>query len=107
MNNNIFIYFAKICIYLILIGYSTLYSAYNNSVPEVFRGVDKDSSITILYDDYSRLLSMSVMEMGRSNRAKAPDSRPEINSRIKPKRKKNTALEGNRFNFKNFKKSSK
>ena len=76
-----------------------------NSIPEPFRGHDDNSTISIMYDDINQVLSMSVLDIGRSTRAKASKTRPEVNSRIKAKINRNTALEGNRFLFKSFKDS--
>jgi len=73
-----------------------------DATPEPFRGQDNDSTIKINYADYTELLKFSVLEMGRSNRAKAPKSTARIGSRIRSKRHAYTAMEGNRFLFKNF-----
>jgi len=72
-------------------------------IPEPFRGQDKNSKISINYDDYSEILKLSVLDMGHSKRAKAAKTRAKIGSRFKGKRKTYTALEGNRFLFSNFK----
>jgi len=90
--------------YLMIICLFSVVSANANIIPEPFRGQDNDSIISINYEDYNQILNICVLDMGLSKRAKAPRIIPAIGSRIKAKRKSiYTALEGNRFLFKNFK----
>jgi len=81
---------------------SSTISASMNTTYEPFRGQDENSSLSINYADYSMLLSKSVIDLGMSNREKAPKVRAKIGSLVKPKRKVNTGLEGNRFQYELF-----
>lgn len=85
-----------------LVGISTAIKAETNKVPEPFRGHDDNSVLSISYEDYSAILNISVLNMGKSKRQKAHKSKASIGSRLKSNRKVFTALEGNRFFFKNF-----
>jgi len=101
MKNKKVIVFTAI---IVLLGLSSVLSAKASSIPEPFRGQDKNSKISISYDDLSQLLKISVMNLGKSKRAKSPDSKAKIGSRMKSKKQSiYTALEGNRFLFRNFK----
>jgi len=92
---------AILCIFFVASSAQSL--AKSNPIPEPFRGQDKQSTLSISYSDYSEILKYSVLDMGKSNRAKAPKTSAKIGSRFKAKRKTYTALEGNRFLFENFK----
>ena len=89
---------------LILLSISVNAFAKKNIVPEPFRGQDNKSTISISYDDYSEVLRYSVLDLGKSKRAKSTKTVASIGSRVKKKRESvYTALEGNRFLFRNFK----
>jgi len=89
---------------IMMTGINSNLVAKSNTVPEPFQGQNKDSKISISYDDYSYLLRMSVLALGKSKRAKAPKTVAKIGSRSKAKRQSiYTATEGNRLLFRNFK----
>jgi len=90
------------CLSIAVLVSANVYANTQN-IPEPFRGQDKNSTISINYDDISNILQLSVLDMGKSKRATAPKNTAQIGTRYKNKRKKvYTALEGNRFLFKNF-----
>jgi hypothetical protein len=70
-------------------------------VPEPFQGFDDTSRYSVNYADLTDLLSMVVVDKGRSNR-RIPQQPPNITgTRMKAKIKK-TANEGNRFYYEAF-----
>lgn len=78
-------------------------SASSSKIPEPFRDSAEYSEFSISYDDYSKILDISVLSMGKSKRKKATKGKSAVGTRLKSNRKVFTALEGNRFFFKNFK----
>ncbi|MGD8681127.1 MAG: DUF547 domain-containing protein [Lysobacterales bacterium] len=72
-------------------------------VPEPFRGFDPASKYHIKYDDLDYILKRSVVDVGRSDRAKAEAAVAPTGSRMKAKVNRSTAKEGNRFNFEMYK----
>lgn len=101
--NNRYISAIKLISCIIIVAMASALSAKTANVPEPFRGQDKDSKISINYDDFSQLLKLTVLDMGKSTRAKAPATKAKIGSRMKSKRQSiYTAIEGNRFLFDNF-----
>jgi len=91
---------------LLILGAATSLNATINSLPDQFKGQDENSTISIIYDDITTLYQATVLDMGMSDRKLAKKSAPEIGSRIKAKKKRHSALEGNRFNFQDYKKST-
>lgn len=73
------------------------------AVPEPFRGHNPDSEFKILYDDVDAILRTMVVDVGRSSRKKAPEIRAQTGTRMKNKVQRDTATEGNRFYFEEFK----
>lgn len=61
-----------------------------------------DSTYKIGYEDYDLILSQNVLNLGRSYRQKAKRIVARTGTRLKARRNLQTALEGNRFFFKNF-----
>ncbi|MDX1555906.1 MAG: DUF547 domain-containing protein [Xanthomonadales bacterium] len=75
----------------------------SNAVPEPFRGHDPDSTFKIQYGDVDAILRTMVVDVGRSTRKKAPEVRAKTGTRMKNKVQRETATEGNRFYFEEFK----
>jgi hypothetical protein len=73
-----------------------------SSLPEPFRGHNPDSIYTIGYADLDALLRVMVIDVGRSNRAKAAPTQPKIGTKMKLSIKRSTINEGNRFYFEEF-----
>lgn len=74
----------------------------DEGVPEPFRGHDPASAYTIAYDDLDLLLKASVVDVGRSNRAKAAPARAATGTHMKSTTNRATSNEGNRFRFEEF-----
>jgi hypothetical protein len=68
-------------------------------VPEQFQEFDASSETTIDYAVLTVWLRSAVVDMGRSDRGKAAQTRASIGTRIKPKFKRSTIYEGNRVFF--------
>lgn len=75
----------------------------SESVPDVFKGQDQNSTLSIAYDDYNKILKESVWDLGRSDRAIASKPKPITGSKMPQWLKRKTIMEGNRFYFENFK----
>jgi len=87
---------------VLLIGSSYLYAS-DRDLPEVFQGDDPRSKLSIAYADLDAFLKPHFFQSGPSTRAKAPKSSSNIGTKFKVKVNRYTALEGNRFYFKNLK----
>jgi len=74
-----------------------------NAVPEPFRNHNPDSTFKIQYGDVDAILRTMVVDIGRSTREKAPEVRAKTGTRMKNKVQRQTATEGNRFYFEEFK----
>ncbi len=75
----------------------------SNAVPEPFQGHNPDSTFKIQYGDVDAILRTMVVDIGRSTRKKAPEVRAKTGTRMKNKVQRDTATEGNRFYFEEFK----
>ncbi len=90
---------------LVICGLLTLHGtvdAAESAVPEPFQGFDDTSKLTINYDDLSGLLRTVVVDVGDSTRAIAKPAHAKTGTRMKPKVKRFTATEGNRFFYETF-----
>ncbi len=73
-----------------------------SQVPEPFQGSDEDSKYAISYENLNTLLDAVVIDIGRSNREKAPREKSPTGTRLKGKINRWTANEGNRFYYETF-----
>lgn len=72
------------------------------AVPEQLQRSDPNSTFHIKYGDVDAILKTMVVDVGRSTREKAAESRAKTGTRMKTKVKRQTANEGNRFYFEAF-----
>ena len=72
------------------------------AVPEPFQGSDETSKYAISYENLNILLDAVVVDIGRSNREKAPREKATTGTRLKEKVNRWTINEGNRFFFETF-----
>ena len=72
------------------------------AVPDPFQGFDDDSKYAINYDDLSDLLDRVVVDVGLSTRAISNPAPAMTGTRMKPKVKRYTEGEGNRFFYEAF-----
>lgn len=86
---------------LLLIGASYLHAS-ESALPEPFQGDDPRSKLSIAYADLDAFVKPHFFQSGPSTRAKAPKSSNNMGTRLKVKVNRYTALEGNRFYFKNL-----
>jgi len=84
-----------------LIGSSAL-QASESALPEPFQGDDPSSKLSVGYADLDAFVKPHFFQSGPSTRAKAPKSSGNIGTKFKAKVNRYTALEGNRFYFKNL-----
>ncbi len=70
-----------------------------SGVLEPFRGDTPDSTLSINYDDLSRILKQTVLDTGHSDRREAGKARPSAGSRILRGSSNASRLEGNRVDF--------
>ena len=77
--------------------------AASSDVPEVFQGSDESSKYTINYDDLTDVLSLAVVNVGRSTREVAAPRQAATGTRMKMSVKRTTNNEGNRFYYETFK----
>lgn len=68
-----------------------------------FSQYDNSSNYIIQYKDVDLILDAAVLYVGKSSRQKARKSKQNIGTRFKNKKKRLTALEGNRFFYEEFK----
>lgn len=90
---------------LIILGLLTangFAAAPSSDVLEVFRGSDESSKYTINYDDLTDILSLAVVNVGRSTREVAAPRQAATGTRMKMSVKRTTNNEGNRFYFETF-----
>ena len=79
--------------------------AAESEVPEPFQGFDNTSKFTIKYDDLTALLKTVVVDVGRSTREIAEPTQAKTGTRMKPKVKRLTSSEANRFYYETFEKN--
>jgi hypothetical protein len=72
-----------------------------------FNKYDNNSELVIQYKDIDIILDASVLYVGKSSRKKAPKPKKSIGTRLRNNKKRLTALEGNRFFYKEFKTPAK
>lgn len=89
----------------LLLVASCLAGAAQMQVPEPFQGYDNGSRHTINYDDLTGLLRTVVVNVGRSTREIAAPTHAKTGTRMKPKIKRLTVNEGNRFYYETFEKN--
>ena len=78
--------------------------AAESDIPEPFRGDDPNSKLSIGYADLNAFLKPHTFDSGPSTRKKAPEADSNLGTKFKVRVRRNTALEGNRFYFKNLQK---
>lgn len=88
---------------IIAVGMATISYADESKIPAPFRGEDAQSKLTLTYDDISQVLGRYVVDLGISDRSKASEGHSNLNTRLKERVKRKTALEANRFYFEAFK----
>lgn len=71
-------------------------------VPEPFQDSDESSNYAISYENLNVLLNAAVLDIGRSDREKAPREKQPTGTRLKVKVNRWTVNEGNRFYFEAF-----
>ncbi|MBV1910951.1 MAG: DUF547 domain-containing protein [Kangiellaceae bacterium] len=98
-----------IAISALLVGFVSFTSAQAESeqLSVTFGAHSPDSTYKIGYEDYDLLLKQNVVDLGRSFRQKAKRIVARTGTRLKARRNLQTALEGNRFFFQNFKTAEK
>lgn len=77
-------------------------AATESAVPEPFQGFDSTSTYTIRYDDLTALFKTVVVDVGRSTREVAAPAQAKTGTRMKPKVKRLTSSEANRFYYETF-----
>jgi len=73
-----------------------------SQVPEPFQGADENSNYAISYENLNVLLDAVVVDIGRSDREKAPREKATTGTRLKVKVNRWTINEGNRFYYEAF-----
>ena len=73
-----------------------------SQVPEPFQGSDESSKYAISYENMNVLLDALVIDIGRSDRSKAPREAQATGTRLKVKVNRWTVNEGNRFYYEAF-----
>lgn len=73
-----------------------------SQVPEPFQGSDEESNYAIGYDNLNVILEAAVVDVGRSDRSKAPAESSATGTRLKVKVNRYTVNEGNRFYYEAF-----
>lgn len=89
----------------LIVASSSLHASQVDDLATYFNQYNEQSKITINYDDVSQVLSMSVLEVGMSDR-KVMESRAVNNktgTKLRTNRGRKTAFEANRFLFKEVK----
>ena len=92
----------SLCVFVATWCSASLAGAVDPKLREQFLEFDASSERTISYDILTQWLKAVVVDIGRSNRAKAAPTHPGIGTRIKPKIKRSTIYEGNRVFFEAF-----
>jgi hypothetical protein len=90
---------------LVLLGMLAIHEVANaagGAGLERFQRYDDTSKYVINYDDLTALLDAVVIDVGRSDRSKAPPSQAKTGTRAKVKVNRATINEGNRFYFETF-----
>ena len=90
---------------LIIFGLLTVHGvavAASSDVPEVFQGSDENSKYKISYADLTDILSLAVVNVGRSTREVAAPRQAATGTRMKTSVKRTTLNEGNRFYYETF-----
>lgn len=85
---------------LLLLCSSSIAAA--SQVPEPFQGSDESSNYAISYENLNVLLNAAVLDIGRSNREKAPREKQPTGTRLRVKVNRWTVNEGNRFYYEAF-----
>ncbi|MDH5241689.1 MAG: DUF547 domain-containing protein [Gammaproteobacteria bacterium] len=77
-------------------------NAAEQAVPERFQRYDDNSKYVLNYDDLTAMLDAVVVDVGRSDRSKAPPTQAKTGTRAQVKINRATINEGNRFYFETF-----
>lgn len=85
-----------------LLAVQGLANAAEQTVRERFQRFDDSSKYVLNYDDLTAMLDAVVLDVGRSDRSKAPPTRAKTGTRAKIKVNRATINEGNRFYFETF-----
>lgn len=75
----------------------------SQEVPEPFWDFNPSSNYAINYGDVEAVLNSMVVDVGRSDRDRLPATRASTGTRLSTKVRRQTANEGNRFRFEEFK----
>jgi len=100
MKTNLFGAAVAVVLGGLLLCSSSLAAA--SQVPEPFQGSDEDSNYAISYENLNTLLDAVVVDIGRSDREKAPREKQTTGTRLKVKVNRWTINEGNRFYYEAF-----
>jgi hypothetical protein len=73
-----------------------------SQVPEPFQGSDEEANYAISYENLNTLLDTVAVDIGRSDRGKAPREEQKTGTRLKVKINRRTVNEGNRFYYEAF-----
>jgi hypothetical protein len=85
-----------------LLAVQGLANAAEQAVPERFQRYDDNSKFVLNYDDLTAMLDTVVVDVGRSDRSKAPPTQAKTGTRAQVKINRATINEGNRFYFETF-----
>ncbi len=100
MKTNLFGAAVAVVLGGLLLCSSSLAAA--SQVPEPFQGSDETSNYAISYENLNLLLDAVVVDIGRSDREKAPREQQATGTRLKVKVNRWTINEGNRFYYEAF-----
>jgi len=100
MKTNLFGVTVAVALGGLLLCSSSLAAA--SQVPEAFQGSDETSNYAISYENLNTLLDAIVVDIGRSDRSKAPRAQQPTGTRLKVKVNRWTINEGNRFYYEAF-----
>jgi hypothetical protein len=100
MKTNLFGAAVAVALGGLLLCSSSLAAA--SQVPEPFQGSDEDSNYAISYENLNVLFDAVVVDIGRSNRKKAPREQQATGTRLKVRVNRWTINEGNRFYYEAF-----
>lgn len=73
-----------------------------SEVPEPFQGFDENSKYAMSYENLNAMLDVVVVDIGRSDRTRAPREKETTGTRLKAKVNRWTVNEGNRFFYETF-----
>lgn len=100
MKTNLFGAMGSVVLGGLLLCSSSIATA--SDVPEQFQGFDENAKYALSYENFNTMLDAVVVDIGRSDRAKAPQEKQATGTRLKAKVNRWTVNEGNRFFFETF-----